>query len=41
MAAKLQKELKQNKPFKSLEEEAVLNLARTAEYVASASARGF
>lgn len=41
MAAKLQKELKQNKPFKNLEEEAVLNLARTAEYVASASAAVF
>lgn len=37
MATKLQKELKQNKPFKSLEEEAILNLARTAEYIASAS----
>ncbi|HWW73927.1 MAG TPA: MarR family transcriptional regulator [Pyrinomonadaceae bacterium] len=30
---KLQKELKQTKPFKSLEEEVILNLARTAEYV--------
>jgi len=33
VATKLQKELKQTKPFKSLEEEVILNLARTAEYV--------
>jgi DNA-binding MarR family transcriptional regulator len=38
MSTKLQKELKQTKPFKSLEEEVILNLARTAEYLASASA---
>jgi DNA-binding MarR family transcriptional regulator len=37
MTTKLQKELKQTKPFKSLEEEAILNIARTAEYLASAS----
>jgi DNA-binding MarR family transcriptional regulator len=30
---KLQKELKQTKPFASLEEEVLLNLARTAEHV--------
>jgi len=36
MVSKLQKELKQNKPFKSLEEEVILNVARTAEYLASA-----
>ena len=41
MGTKLQKELKQNKPFKSLEEEVILNLARTAEYLASASALVF
>jgi DNA-binding MarR family transcriptional regulator len=35
MVSKLQKELKQNKPFRSLEEEILLNLARTAEYIAS------
>ena len=37
MTSKLQKELKQTKPFKSLEEEVILNIARTAEYLASAS----
>jgi DNA-binding MarR family transcriptional regulator len=41
MVTKLQKELKQNKPFKSLEEEVVLNVARTAEYLASASSEFF
>ena len=35
MVSKLQKELKQNKPFKSLEEEVILNVARTAEYLAN------
>lgn len=35
MVSKLQKELKQNKPFKSLEEEVILNVARTAEYLAT------
>lgn len=38
MISKLQKELKQTKPFKSLEEEVILNLARTAEYLASRGA---
>jgi DNA-binding MarR family transcriptional regulator len=38
MVSKLQTELKQNKPFVSLEEEALLNLARTAEVVSSAIA---
>lgn len=38
MVAKLQEELKQNKPFRSLEEEVILNVARTAEYLASAIA---
>jgi DNA-binding MarR family transcriptional regulator len=38
MVSKLQKELKQNKPFKSSEEEVILNVARTAEYLASAGA---
>lgn len=32
---KLQKELKQTKPFASMEEEVLLNLARTAEYVST------
>ncbi len=32
---KLQKELKQTKPFASLEEEVILNLARTAEHVSA------
>ena len=36
MVTKLQTELKQNKPFKSLEEEVILNVARTAEYLAAA-----
>ena len=36
MASKLQKELKQNKPFRSLEEEVILNVARTAEYLGAA-----
>jgi len=38
MVSKLQTELKQKKPFVSLEEEALLNLARTAEVVSSAIA---
>ncbi|HEY9282614.1 MAG TPA: MarR family transcriptional regulator [Pyrinomonadaceae bacterium] len=38
MVTKLQKELKQTKPFASLEEEVILNLARTAEYVGSRGA---
>ncbi len=35
MVTKLQKELKQNKPFKSVEEEVILSIARTAEYLNS------
>ena len=38
MVSKLQTELKQNKPFGSIEEEVLLNLARTAEVVSSAIA---
>jgi DNA-binding MarR family transcriptional regulator len=38
---KLQRELKQTKPFASLEEEVALNLARTAEYVGSRAAGVF
>ena len=38
MVSKLQKEIKQNKPFKSLEEEVILNVARTAEYLSAAIA---
>lgn len=38
MVTKLQEELKQTKPFASLEEEVILNLARTAEYVGSRGA---
>lgn len=41
MVTKLQKELKQTKPFASLEEEVILNLARTAEHVLSRSAAVF
>lgn len=41
MGTKLQKELKQTKPFKSLEEEVILNVARTAEYLGSALAAVF
>lgn len=41
MVGKLQKELKQSKPFKSLEEEVILNVARTAEYISSVSAKVF
>jgi DNA-binding MarR family transcriptional regulator len=36
MVTKLQKELKQSKPFRSLEEEVILNVARTAEHLAGA-----
>ncbi len=35
MITKLQKELKQTRPFASPEEEVILNLVRTAEYVTS------
>lgn len=38
MVTKLQKELKQTKPFRSAEEEVFLNVARTAEYLNSALA---
>lgn len=38
MVSKLQRELKQTKPFSSLEEEVLLNVARTAEYVATRAA---
>ncbi len=38
MVSKLQKELKQNKPFRSLEEEVILNVARTAEYLGTSGA---
>ena len=41
MVTKLQDELKQTKPFASLEEEVILNLARTAEYVMSRGAEVF
>jgi len=41
VVTKLQKELKQTKPFASLEEEVILNLARTAEYVMSRGAEVF
>ena len=41
MVTKLQRELKQTRPFASLEEEVVLNLARTAEYVGSRAAGVF
>lgn len=41
VVTKLQKELKQTKPFASLEEEVVLNLARTAEYVGARAAEVF
>jgi DNA-binding MarR family transcriptional regulator len=41
VVGKLQKELKQAKPFKSLEEEVVLNVARTAEFLAASSVEVF
>lgn len=41
MVTKLQKELKQSKPFRSAEEEVILNAARTAEYLNSALAEVF
>ena len=41
MSNKLQKELKQSKPFKSLEEEVILNIVRTAEYLSSQNAGVF
>ena len=41
VASRLQKEIKQTKPFGSLEEEVILNLARTAEYLGSRAAEVF
>ena len=41
MVTRLQKELKQTKPFSSLEEEVILNLARTAEYIGARGAEVF
>lgn len=41
MAGKLQKEIKQTKPFASIEEETILNLVRTAEYISAAGAQLF
>src|SRR5688572_9077942 len=38
MVKRLQEELKQTKPFTSLEEEVILNLVRTAEHVVSRTA---
>lgn len=37
MAGKLQTELKQNKPFRSLEEEVLLNIKRTNEFLSNES----
>ena len=41
VTGRLQQEIKQTKPFESLEEEVILNLARTAEYLGSRSAEVF
>ena len=41
VTGKLQREIKQSKPFESLEEEVILNLARTAEYLGSRAAEVF
>jgi DNA-binding MarR family transcriptional regulator len=41
VTSRLQKELKQTKPFECLEEEVMLNLARTAEYLGSRVAEVF
>jgi len=41
VTGRLQQEIKQTKPFASLEEEVILNLARTAEYVMSRGAAVF
>lgn len=41
VTSRLQRELKQTKPFRSLEEEVILNVARTAEYLASSSSEVF
>ena len=39
--SRLQKEIKQTKPFESLEEEVILNLARTNEYLGTRAAEVF
>jgi DNA-binding MarR family transcriptional regulator len=41
MAGRLQQEIKQTKPFGSLEEEVILNLMRTAEYLGTRGAEVF
>ena len=41
VTSRLQKELKQTKPFRSLEEEVILNVARTAEFLASSASEVF
>lgn len=41
VTSRLQKEIKQTKPFSSLEEEVILNLARTNEYLGSRAAEVF
>lgn len=41
VTSRLQRELKQTKPFRSLEEEVILNVARTAEFLASSGAEVF
>ena len=41
VASRLQREIKQTKPFGSLEEEVILNLARTNEYLGTRAAEVF
>src|SRR5919107_3417236 len=41
VTSRLQREIKQSKPFESLEEEVILNLARTAEYLGARAAEVF
>jgi DNA-binding MarR family transcriptional regulator len=41
VTSRLQKEIKQTKPFSSLEEEVILNLARTNEYLGSRASEVF
>src|ERR687889_628908 len=41
VTGRLQREIKQTKPFASLEEEVILNLARTAEYLGARAAEVF
>lgn len=41
MVTKLQREIKQTRPFRSLAEEVMLNLARTQEFLAARSAEVF